>query len=627
MNINNHTNHLDKMFGLLFIILSILGLYFSTIITNVYTVLLPLSIFTGAFIYIIFRRNMTVYFGVKNYIDMRIIATMYFCLVSILFIFYSHVAISRANIVLLSSVGIVLFTYVCVSRTDIKRTGLLLVIMSSVVINYTIFNSGVLYIGQDIYTHVSSIESILETSSIEPLSDSRYYYSALYFISIALFSEIANVEAIQSTYLIVSIPSSVLLALGAYLIGKLFWNYEVGLYSAFILSFGNYSIYWAVQSIPNTYGIILFPLFLFVTIRFFESGGKKHFILYVMLLFSIGLFHQASLFIICVAVLSFIFGGIIIKGIKDTNNISFFIFPICTIALFFSFTQHRGPSGDATLLDWVLTVLINNLILRDTQPGTTVSLPENTELTVAGAAALDVVQIAGSAFLLAMAIIGSLIWIRDDISGIAFGFPTFVLFAFAFIGPIFGIRTLLPTRWFIFIYVFLSVFSAVFILTLEKLVDDLGNHSKGAFILLILVIILPYIVFMGGSHVGSPNDPIFDSPAAERLSIGETESIMFSHLSTYHSTNYNIYADGVANPPLNHHYQVPTNRIVIDHNDPNSINKPALLVDRAYLRGSSARYSVRYQSSTFRVHGPFPVGELDNKTKIYTNGDENLILV
>jgi hypothetical protein len=52
-------------------------------------------------------------------------------------------------------------------------------------------------------------------------------------------------------------------------------------------------------------------------------------------------------------------------------------------------------------------------------------------------------------------------------------------------------------------------------------------------------------------------------------------------------------------------------------------------VNRAYLRSKHAQYGIRYEGSTFRVSGAFPVDEVRDRriAEVYDAGEDELLII
>jgi hypothetical protein len=198
------------------------------------------------------------------------------------------------------------------------------------------------------------------------------------------------------------------------------------------------------------------------------------------------------------------------------------------------------------------------------------------------------------------------------------------------IGPVFGIRNLLPFRWFAFIYLPLSVLAAHGVWSLLKWV---GRRSKRQHLLVIagagILFCAPYFIFMSGNFAAAPDGPLFDDdPGAERLSTTDSELAMYSHHAEHGLENRTTLADVRAQPPLGH-VGVNARSPVIKYGDPNTISENSYLVNRAYLRSKHAQYRIRYEGSTFRVSGAFPVHGVRDKriALVYDAGEDELLII
>jgi hypothetical protein len=134
---------------------------------------------------------------------------------------------------------------------------------------------------------------------------------------------------------------------------------------------------------------------------------------------------------------------------------------------------------------------------------------------------------------------------------------------------------------------------------------------------------------MIGNFAAAQDGPYFDDdPGAQRLSTTDSELALYSHHAEYRLEKRTTLADVRADPPLGH-VGVNARRPVIEYGDPNTVSENSYFVNRGYFRSKHAQYRIRFEGSTFRVYGAFPVnGVRDQRIAVvYDAGEDELFVI
>jgi hypothetical protein len=384
------------------------------------------------------------------------------------------------------------------------------------------------------------------------------------------------------------------------------------------------------------FALTIFVAFKYIGILRGKANSERHLVLYTLFLIAINFTHQLSLFV-TITVLGAAFFGKALYDSKITSRIIILsLVSGLILYLNFTLTRYGGPISETTFFDKVvggftISILGTSVDARVRRP-----LPDDPSLSLVGANGLGIVHVVGSAMLLAFGILGVLLWccqskkIRNPHNGFILGVASGIPLAITLAGPVFGLRNLLPFRWFVFLYLPLAILAAYGLLSIiEYFVDIVGGNPRLMASVLILILCLPLFTFMIGNFAAAQDGPYFDDdPGAQRLSTTDSELALYSHHAEYGLENRTTLADVRAQSPLGH-VGVNTKRPVIEYGDPNTISENSYLVNRAYLRSKHAQYQIRYEGSTFRVYGAFPVDEVRDQriAVVYdTGGDEILVI-
>jgi len=525
---------------------------------------------------------------------------------------------------------------------DCKKVSLGMIVCSGIFQRVTAFYSSSLYIGIDIFTHRRFASGIITEQTLSGIGQTKYFYSPLYHVLIGWSSLLFDMPLRNVTVLVVSVAVTAIPALAAYLIGTRWHSRTIGLVAALLLTGSDFIVQWGIRPTPTSLGIVFFVLVLLTTIEYTElaTDSKKSDLRMLLLcglfFISLNLTHQFSVFASVVTLISISLGMILFNSrISDQIvNISF----VSVSALFLNFivTKSGGPSGGRAFLNKTVGSLALTILETSADARVARSLPKDPNITPVGAAGIGLAHAAGSAALLALGILGALLMLNrpghdsDSRGGFVLGVAVSLPLTIALIGPIFGIRNLLPFRWFAFLYFPLSVLAAYGLGTILRWVAECTFGTQLIRVASIGILICgPYFLFMSGNFVAAPDGPAFDeSPGAQRLSTTDTELALYTHRADYGLEGRTTLADVRATPPLIN-LGVNTRALSIRYGEPNTVPRDSYVINRAYLRSKHAQYYIRYQGAVFRVYGAFPIEGIQDRqvSTVYDAGEDRLIIV
>jgi hypothetical protein len=627
----------------LFVIISLIGLSLGLLFENPYARLYPFSLLAGTLTFIFLRRNsMQNSITVPSIIPLRITLIVYLLTVTAAIQLYQSAGVERSPIVFVATVLLYLIPMLSIFINNSKKVSLGMIICSGVFQRATAFYSSSLYVGIDIFTHHRFVSGIIAEQTLSGIGQTKYFYAPLYHILIGWSSLLLNMPLRNVTILVVSVTVTAIPAVAAYLIGTHWHSRTIGLVAALLLTGSDFIVQWGIRPTPTSLGIVFFVLVLLTTIEYTElaAGAKKsdprRLLLCGLFFISLNLTHQFSVFV-SVIILIAIFLGTVLFDSRISNQV-INISSVAGSILFLNFviTKSGGSSGGRTFFDKMIGGLTLTILETSADERIARSLPKDSNITPVGAAGIGPAHAAGSAALLALGVLGALLMLdrsgrgKDSKVGFVLGVAVSLPLAIALIGPIFGIRNLLPFRWFAFLYFPLSILAAYGLGTVLRWV---AGRTFGTQLIRVagigILICGPYFLFMSGNFVAAPDGPIFDeSPGAQRLSTTDTELALYAHQADYGLEERTTLADVRAIPPLTS-LDANAGGLSIRYGQPNTVPGDSYIINRAYLRSKHAQYRIRYQGAIFRVYGSFPVEGIHDRrvSTVYDAGEDRLITV
>jgi positive regulator of sigma E activity len=278
-----------------------------------------------------------------------------------------------------------------------------------------------------------------------------------------------------------------------------------------VVNVTDYVIYWASAPQTTTFGICLFYILVFAVFEFAARTRNQTpwFIVLLILLPAMVMAHAVSSFIFLITLFGLLLGSYLyvkVFGNRLPLVISVAVFTAYGIfliqhwfdAVFTENSQDSFFSVMATTLNTYVTEHAGVLNRPETIATYAATLPPLIE---------RVANTAGIALLMLFAAIGSLHWIsKKEMNRYTFSMIicSIVLMIITFGFPLFGIRNILPTRWFAFIYLFLSVMAGYAIFTLGSSVRKPAVRMSAIFIL-----IVPLVFFMVGNTICNLDSPLW----------------------------------------------------------------------------------------------------------------------
>lgn len=606
------------------------GLYFSTIIRNPYTVLYPLALILGAVCFLLLKSNSSLSDLTWAQNTGKPVLIGFFAVLSLLVVQYHAAGFWRTDVVFYFTFSLYILAGSYIITGGRTPIALLLVFVAGLTTRITALYASSEYVGIDIYFHTKLIQSIVGEGTLKGFATTKYFYAPFYHIQAAqgqLLFDVGTKDALTFTTMlsVIIIP-----ALVVFLVTKRFWSRKIALLASLLYTGSDEAINWGVRLIPSSLGIAFFSISLLSLLLYYVKGDKRIFVVFVGAIAALMHTHQISLFISSTLVLGFSLAIIAYTFQLPAKVAHILLFTGFAVQIDFMVTKYSGPAGSTSLFQNVLGRLVTRLIGAEISSRPEVAFPADPNISPGGAAAMADIQLAGSALLLFFAILGALFWLHSHKGTIAMfvalcmGVGVTMLMVVTLVFPMIGIRSLIPSRWWAFTYILLTIFAAPGLVFFANYVGSVLPRPEVAIPILLASLLIPFIVLMGGAAVASADNPFINEGfSAERLSVTDTEQALGEYTNRYGPESIRIVSDN--------RYPYTSGTVRMDYYDPQSLasEDPVLVANREYMSTKPAMYEIRFENRTPRVFGGVPIGKLNPgyKSTIYDNGDDNLLLV
>lgn len=617
-----------------FLLVGLVGLAFSTIVQNPYTITYPSALLAGTGVFLLLRRNEAVSLPRGTSQQVKLVGILYVWTAIALVGSYYLAGFQRTLPVFgLTFTLYILTAVVCVLKPS-PVLGLGLLSVSGLFNRLTAYYTSSLYTGVDVFGHIAHVQGIIASGSLAPLANDKYLYAPVYHLSVAMSQLVVGTPLRDANALVVTTVVTVVPVLVVYLLVRRFWGVRVALVGGLLYVSSDFAIEWGIRTIPTSVGIVFYGLALVVLLRYLVDERKKDLVLLGLLFASLTLTHQLSLVITTVMIAT-------VAGVKTfytgrLHRQSRNVVLLAGTAVFMDFTVTRYTGTNESFFDIVLNIFIIRALEAGFATRSDFTLPDDPAIFPTGAGALSLPLVAGSGVLLALGITGALFWLDSQqrplarFFGVALGGITGIGLVIALAGPVVGFRNLLPFRWFAYIYIPLAALAGPGLFYLAQRIRSHGTTASVVALCLLIGLCGGYVVLMGATASAGPDGALFsDAPGAERLNVQADERALYEHTAEYSGAEGTVLSDQRALRILTGYHGIEARQITIEYGNPQSITQPALLVDREYLRTPQAQYTIHVDDQIRGVHGPFPVEELEATTRliVYHSGEQRLQLI
>ncbi|MFC2056482.1 hypothetical protein ACFLTO_02800 [Chloroflexota bacterium] len=356
--------------------------------------------------------------------------------------------------------------------------------------------------GADPWEHANYIKDFVNLGRIASTSGNVHYLDyPIMHLNVTAMKLITGtgVDYKATMFLGVGLPL-MLSSVFVFLIGRSLVNTRVALLAALLISLADCHLMWSIQIIAMSLGISLYTMILYLFLRDKDNINSLSISLVIVALFVLILTHTVSAFIMFCFILSFLIGKYayrllyIERGTSERNMISFGLLALFGVGML-AVWMNSAYVGSGTFFHVIVRAFYGSLTTEAAFMDAT---------PVASGLRLDLNNL-GFLILVFFGILGCLLWLtqkeesRTKVSLIAM---LIVFFATIFSFSLFGIKNILPGRWYVFIYIVLTIVAASAILTV---IYRIGYHKLRAILLICIVFgISFFMITNNNSNMDSP---------------------------------------------------------------------------------------------------------------------------
>lgn len=544
-NFKKLCNELDIYSGLFLSILGIAFLLLYISFPNIYIFVFGASLLFGSISYFIIKDKNNYHFFCESKKLRLVYETLFFLFFSgslLVLHIYEVRNVYYFTFISLSTALLALSIFVLDSQK--KTFQILKICLLSLNLKYSIFYLHYGFTMPDAWRHaklnslISLTGHFTQFNNLDVLLDKELYFplTHIYVAMSQVFFDVSIKEASNLTLIIPMVLSSICI----YLFASKYFGEKVGLFSMLIMNITDFSTLWGSAPQTTTYGITLFSYLLYLYSKSTQPKHKSVFkALLILFIFSLIFGHAISSFIFFTTIVGLSVGSIIFKLIHKNKETSFFALNIILISLI-GITQHwmivEYQRNSDTFFQKITSLLYSAIL----EYSGFLNRPESVSSYVATLPpfAERFVDHFGLMTIVFFSIIGGLLLLSSKYqnkSNFPLIFCVSLLLSISLGFPIFGMNNIVPERWFIYEYFFLSIISAFGIIKISNLI-----YYPRLAKCFIVIIFFTVSFFMITSTVSNTDNPLWlkESTISNSFSINEVKGA-----ETISKFTKNIYTD------------------------------------------------------------------------------------
>ncbi|MBA2869077.1 hypothetical protein [Methanococcus maripaludis] len=504
---NKYINYLKKKMAFFGIILGILITLMYTISPTMQLLSIGLACSIGCVLYLVIdKKNTSKKEDSANNFEKRFLDIVYVILFT-LSIFLWHNSLDRplSYFLVFSLCSGVLAISIYFSNNKLDYyIQCIKIFLLSFNIKYSIFLSSGYLPGVDSYIHAKMNELLANSGNINVLIGKEMYFPIMH-IQTAIMQIITETSIKDANNFAVIIPF-VFISIFVYMVGKKLFGDREGLLAMLLLSVSDFHIYWGSAPQTTSYGIMLYYSLIYVLFKNHSYNNRTVWnILSFYLIIIIIITHAVSSYILLITLFALFLASLMYGSVCKTTKLQYLGLSIITTLSLLQQWFIAIYSKNMPFFDSVVSFLY---VALKTYAGF-LNRPEKV-VSTAGIIPpfidrfLDAIGL--SSYLL-FTILGSLIAIsvrckyKDQIK-FSYVIVLIILFGITFGFPLFGLRNIMPTRWFAFEYFFVSIFAAFGIINILKKINKI--YLKKTFLISIVCILTFFMSSNTTSNVDSP---------------------------------------------------------------------------------------------------------------------------
>ena len=394
--------------------------------------------------------------------------------------------------------------------------------------------------GSDPWAHNAIVQSIFNSGYIPAeiiFRPNSYLSLPIFHIEATAVQLVTSLTTYDSIFASIGFIEVALTAILIFLIGQRIVNLKTGLLAALVICISGSHITRGVSIIPMTLGFCYFLVVLYLILREYKAPvlTKVLFIIFSILLI---LTHTIASVIMLVSLIAIYAGMHIYNHLMtvDAPKINQYKVPIgYTSIIFFAVFM---------LAYWIYNYYMPGLSFFEQLVYTFVSAM-STDTTLAGATAATPINISifeftltklGYSMLLGGGIIGACTWLsmkgRNE-HKIALIGVTVLLMIFIYSFSSLGLRSILPARWYVFLYAPLSIIFAQGLVSVARII----RNSRAAVFTVVLIIAVLSFVMLTFTPANSEGE-LYAEKIGHRQALTESEFVALERAADMSDGNF-----------------------------------------------------------------------------------------
>lgn len=372
--------------------------------------------------------------------------------------------------------------------------------------------------GSDPWGHLNYIEDFVNLGHIESTHGDIYYLNyPIMHLEVVSTKLITSVDYKTAMFLGAGVPL-VLSIVFVFLIARTLADSRVGLLAALLVGLSDFHLQWSIQIIAMSLGIALFSIIAYLVIRYGSHTKWSITVLTILLMLELVITHTVSAFIMLCFLVFLLVGmqmhryifardSIHQQGIITVHILTTFAVAMLAYWMFAGYVQ--GSHFFDQQIRWLYNSIVGETGFLERAPSNLGTLSDR------------ILDIAGFLLLYLFCTIGCLLWFSRNSQNrhrVALVVVTILLTAFALSFPVFGMRNIMPYRWYAFIYVVLGAIAAVGVLTI---VEHLRNRALSMVVLTITVFTISFLGIT--DNQSNMDSPVYSEQLNQRIVYTDSE--------------------------------------------------------------------------------------------------------
>lgn len=475
--------------------------------------------------------------------------------------------------------------------------------------------------GVDYWEHLIENKNLIQYGFIQILSGKEQFFPLMH-IQVAIHRIVTNTSIIDATNFAILIPL-VISSICVFFVARKLFDVKIALLAMLIVNVTDFHTYWGSAPQTTTFGICLFYFLIFIIFQIASSTRNQvpWYIILIIFIPTLVLAHAVSSFIFLTTIGGIFVGSCVYKNFYDNHAtiipsiLAFLLYGVILIqhwiiALYNAMGGSSFFEVIVSSLNYYVTEHAEFLNRPETVAEYIISLPPFIE---------QVADTTGIALLMFFAAIGCLFWLsKKNRNQFPFSMLTctILLLVITFGFPLFGIRNIIPTRWFAFMYFFLSIMAAWAVYFLLIRIPNLRLRMVGS-----VIIIFSLTFFMTASTISNLDSPIWLKEST--ISTSYTVQELKGAETLSHFSNETFSDSRFGSSILGGYYGSQQDSL----NSRDLSNRTgSIFIWRTYMENSPIRMLTTLKGYykpvvSDVVLGPEYLEELERMQKVYENGD------